>query len=140
MAQIRVTSTIAIDEGEIAEEFVRSAGPGGQNVNKVSTAVQLRFDVARSPSLPTDVRRRLLALADRRVSADGTLVIEAHEHRTQAANRRAALERLVRLIRSAAHRPRPRKATRPTRASVEHRLEAKRRRAERIRQRGWGQE
>ncbi len=137
MAQIRVTGSIAIDEDEVVEQFVRSAGPGGQNVNKVSTAVQIRFDVAGSPSLPEDVRRRLLLLAGGQITADGVLVILAREHRTQAANRREARDRLVGLIRQAAQRPRARRATRPTRASVERRLDGKRRRAETKARRRW---
>ncbi len=135
MAEIRVTTTIAIDEDEIVEEFVRSSGPGGQNVNRVSTAVQLRFDVMRTPSLPEEVRRRLLALAAGRITAQGVLIVQAREHRTQAENRRAALERLLALIRTAAQRPRARVATRPSRASAERRLQAKRRRSERLGQR-----
>ena len=127
---IQVTPSIALDEGEIEFEFVRAAGPGGQNVNKVSTAVQLRFDVARSPSLPADVRQRLSEIAGRRLNKDGVLVIEARRFRTQERNRRDALERLVALIRRAAERPKKRRPTRPTAAARRRRLAAKRRRSE----------
>src|SRR5215510_6207540 len=98
---IHVTGTISIDEREIEESFVRASGPGGQNVNKLSTAVQLRFDVVRSPSLPEDVRARLVKLAGRRISLDGVLTIMAESHRSQRTNRDEALERLVDLIRRA---------------------------------------
>jgi ribosome-associated protein len=122
---IQVTDTIAIDERELEERFVRSPGPGGQHVNKVSTAVELRFDAARSPNLPEPVRDRLLRLAAGRLSAEGILVIEAHRYRSQERNRRDALERLVTLIQQATLEPKPRKATRPTRGSQERRLEGK---------------
>ena len=121
---IRVTDDIAIDEREIDERFVRASGPGGQNVNKVSTAVELRFDV-RASSLPSDVKDRLLVLAANRVTADGVLLIDSREHRTQAQNREAARERLVELITQAAKKPRRRKATKPRPAAREKRLEAK---------------
>ena len=121
---IRITDEIAIDEREVEERFVRASGPGGQNVNKVSTAVELRFDV-RASSLPSEVKDRLLVLAARRVTADGVLLIDSREHRTQARNREAARERLVELIAQAARTPRRRKATRPKRAAREKRLEAK---------------
>jgi ribosome-associated protein len=127
---IQVTPTLAIDESEIQQEFVRSSGPGGQNVNKVATAVQLRFDVAGSRSLPDDVRRRLLSLARRRVTEKGVLIIDAQRFRTQGANRQDAVERLVDLIRRAAEKPRVRRRTRPTPASKERRLTTKRRRSE----------
>ncbi|MGA7982353.1 MAG: alternative ribosome rescue aminoacyl-tRNA hydrolase ArfB [Chromatiaceae bacterium] len=126
---IEVTPKITLDDKELEERFIRSPGPGGQNVNKLSTAVQLRFDIARSPSLPEDVRRRLIRLAGRRVSTDGVLTIEAHRFRTRERNREDAVERLVELVRLAAHQPKPRKKTRPTRASKERRLESKRQRS-----------
>jgi len=127
---IPVTPHIALDESEIEECFIRASGPGGQNVNKVATAVQLRFDAVHSPSLPAPVRERLIALAGRRISADGILVITAQRFRTQSRNRADALERLVELIRAAAHPPKSRKPTRPTRASKKRRLADKRQRGE----------
>lgn len=127
---IRVTDAIGIDEGEIVERFVRSSGPGGQNVNKVATAVRLRFDVRRSASLPEEVRERLVRLAGRQVTSEGFLVIEAGRFRTQERNRRDARDRLVRLVRKAASVPRRRKETRPPPAASERRLEEKRRRGE----------
>ena len=126
---IRVTSHIALDEREIEEQFVRASGPGGQNVNKLSTAVQLRFDVRHSPSLPPDVRARLERLAGARLTRDGVLVIIAQRHRTQARNRDDALERLLELIRQAAVAPVKRRPTRPTKASRERRIESKKRRS-----------
>ena len=126
---ITVTGHISIDEREIEENFVRASGPGGQNVNKLSTAVQLRFDVRHSPSLPDDVRGRLERLAGSRLTSDGVLVIIAQRHRTQARNRDDALDRLIDLIRQAAVRPIKRRPTRPTRASRERRIEGKKRRA-----------
>lgn len=138
---IPVTRRIAIDESEIAESFVRAAGPGGQNVNKLATAVELRFDVRRSPSLPDDVRRRLETLSGRRLTKDGVLVITAQRHRTQERNRADALERLVALIReAAAPPPPPRRPTRPTKASRERRLQSKSRRSAVKRLRGKGAE
>jgi len=122
---IRITDTISLDESEIAESFVRSSGPGGQNVNKLSTAVQLRFDVRRSPSLPNDVAVRLMRLAGKRLTKDGVLVIVAQNHRTQERNRAEALERLIALVQEAAVRPVPRRPTKPTKASREKRLEGK---------------
>jgi ribosome-associated protein len=127
---IEVTPAIALDEGEIELEFVRSSGPGGQNVNKVASAVQLRFDAAGSPSLPEPVRARLLRLAGSRVTGEGILVIEARRHRSQERNRREAVERLVELVRRAATPPKRRKKTRPTAGSRERRLQQKKRRGE----------
>jgi ribosome-associated protein len=126
---IRITDTISIDESEIEESFVRSSGPGGQNVNKLSTAVQLRFDVRRSPSLPNDVAIRLMRLAGRRMTKDGVLVLIAQNHRTQERNRAEAMERLVDLIQQAAVKPIARRATKPTKASKERRIEGKKRRS-----------
>ena len=126
---IPVTATIAIDEREITEDFVRSSGPGGQNVNKLSTAVQLRFDVRHSPSLRPDIRGRLERLAGSRLTRDGVIVITAQRHRTQARNRADALDRLLDLIRQAAIAPIKRRPTRPTRASRERRIEGKKRRS-----------
>ena len=126
---IRIDGRISIDERELEERFVRASGPGGQNVNKVATAVELRFDVRRSPSLPAEVRARLERLAGRRLTSEGVLVIEAQRHRTQQANRKDALDRLIELIRRAAVRPVPRRPTRPTKASRERRIESKKRRA-----------
>jgi len=134
---IRVTPTLSIDEGELRFHFLRAAGPGGQNVNKVSSAVQLRFNVLQSPSLPEEVRQRLLSLAGKRINAQGELVIEAMRYRTQEQNRQEALRRLCALIRQAAQPPRLRLRTRVPVASRQQRLQAKRRRSEvkRLRQR-----
>jgi ribosome-associated protein len=126
---IVVSPSIALDEREIEERFVRASGPGGQNVNKLATAVQLRFDVERSPALPEGVRARLKTLAGRRLTQDGVLVITAQRHRTQERNRQDALDRLLDLIRRSATPPRPRRPTRPTLASKRRRLDAKSRRA-----------
>jgi ribosome-associated protein len=127
---IPVTAQIQLPESEVQMEFIRASGPGGQNVNKVATAVQLRFDVFGSPSLPKDVRRRLLHLAGSRLTRDGVLVIDARRFRSQEKNRRDAVERLVRLIRRAAVAPKIRRRTRPTKASVRRRLNTKRLRGE----------
>jgi len=126
---IRVTPGIAIDEHEIEESFVRASGPGGQNVNKLATAVQLRFNVRGSPSLPDGVRERLEHLAGSRLTRDGYLVIIAQRHRMQGRNREDALERLIDLIRRAAVAPRVRRPTKPTKASRRRRVEAKKHRA-----------
>jgi ribosome-associated protein len=125
---IPVTAQISIDEREIGETFVRASGPGGQNVNKLSTAVQLRFDARHSPSLAPEVRARLERLAGWRLTRDGVIVIIAQRHRTQARNRRDALDRLIDLIRQAAVVPVKRRPTRPTKASRERRIEGKKRR------------
>jgi ribosome-associated protein len=131
MGLISVTSDLAIDEREVEESFVHAAGPGGQNVNKVATAVQLRFDAAHSPSLPEDVRARLVGLAGRRLTKDGVIVIFARRFRTQEQNRRDARRRLIELIGRAAISPRARRATRPPRAAHEQRLKDKKSRARR---------
>ena len=126
---IHVSTTIAIPDSEITLSFVRSDGPGGQHVNKTSTAVQLRFDARHSPSLPEDVRRRLIRLAGRRMTSDGILVIDARSHRSQKQNRQDALERLTNLLQAAAQPPRTRRPTKPSKASRRRRLESKRHRA-----------
>jgi ribosome-associated protein len=126
---IPVTAKIALDEREIAEFFVRSSGPGGQNVNKVASAVQLRFDARHSPSLPMEVRDRLERLAGSRLTRDGVIVITAQRHRTQSRNREDALSRLLDLIRRAAQPPRKRRVTKPPAAARERRIESKKRRA-----------
>jgi ribosome-associated protein len=132
---LQVTSTIAIEESELDEQFVRASGPGGQNVNKVATAVQLRFDVDRSPSLSAELKQRLRAIAGSRMTMDGVLVIDARRHRTQADNRQDARDRLAQLIRQAAVRPKRRHKTKPTAASKERRLTTKRQRADTKRRR-----
>ena len=126
---LQVTPSIVIDDSEIEERFVRASGPGGQNVNKVATAVQLRFDAGSSTSISDDVRARLMAIAGSRMTADGVLVIDSRTFRTQAQNREAARERLVELLRQAAVKPKRRRKTRPSGASRLQRLESKRRRA-----------
>jgi ribosome-associated protein len=126
---IRITPSISIGEDELEEHFIRASGPGGQNVNKLASAVQLRFDVRRSPSLAHDVRARLERLAGRRLTREGVLVINAQRHRTQERNREDARERLFDLIRRAAVAPRARRPTKPTAGARERRLESKKRRA-----------
>src|SRR5216110_3035987 len=126
---LQITPSIAIDDHEIDERFVRASGPGGQNVNKVATAVELRFNVAAS-SLPDDVKQRLAALAGRRLTAEGVLLIDSREHRTQGQNREAARARLVALLQHAARRPRKRRPTKPGKAARERRLESKKRRGD----------
>lgn len=133
---MRVTRRISIDEREIEEEFIRASGPGGQNVNKVATAVVLRFDAAKSPSLPDDVRERLRRVAGKRMTRRGIIVIHARRYRTQERNRRDARDRLAALIRRASEKPKPRRRTKPTAASREKRLDEKRRRSRAKRRRG----
>jgi len=133
---IPVTPTIVLDKAEIEERFIRASGPGGQNVNKVSSAVQLRFDAAGSKALPDDVRVRLKRLAGRRMTQDGVIIIEARRYRAQETNRRDALDRLVRLIQGAAEPPTLRKKTRLSMGQRKRRLEDKRRRAALKRVRG----
>ena len=125
---IEVTRSIALDESEIQERFVRASGPGGQHVNKTSSAVELRFDVRNSPSLPEDVKHRVERLAGQRLTSDGVIVIFAQTHSAQQLNRADALARLVDLVRKAAHVPKARKPTKPTRASKLRHLESKKRR------------
>jgi len=127
---IPVTPTLAIDERDLEERFIRSAGPGGQNVNKVSTAVELRFNVNGYTEMPDDVRARLERLAGRRLTLEGEIVIRADEHRTQDRNRSEAQARLVALIEQATHRPKPRKKTKVPRAAKMKRLEGKARRSD----------
>ncbi|MGD2251326.1 MAG: alternative ribosome rescue aminoacyl-tRNA hydrolase ArfB [Anaerolineales bacterium] len=132
---IQVTPTLALDERELQWEFTRASGPGGQRVNKVSTAVQLRFDVANTAVLPEDIRERLMNLGGKRITSEGILIIEARRFRTQEKNRQDALDRLIKLIRTAAEKPKKRRRTKPTKASEKRRLEEKRRRAETKRRR-----
>jgi len=128
MEMISITPTIAIDESEIKLEFIRASGPGGQNVNKVATAVLLRFNVNRSPALTAGMRTRLIRLAGKRIAEDGTLIIKAQRYRTQERNRQDALERLIKLIRKAVDKPKPRRKTRPPKTSKQRRLADKRHR------------
>jgi ribosome-associated protein len=127
---IQITETLSINENEVQLDFTHASGPGGQNVNKVATAVQLRFDVHSSPSLPDDVRKRLMQLAGKRLTRDGILVLNAHRFRTQERNRQDAIERLVDLVRRATQKPKRRRKTHPPTASKRRRREAKRRRGE----------
>ena len=133
---LHITDSIAIDESELEEHFVRSSGPGGQNVNKVASAVELRFDASKSTVLDSEVRERLKRIAGSRMTADGVILIDARRFRTQAKNREDARERLAELIRSALARPKRRRKTRPSTASRERRIETKRRRSETKRGRG----
>ena len=127
---LRITPDITLDDSEFEETFVRASGPGGQNVNKVSTAVQLRFNVYASPSLPWDVRERLVKLAGKRINSAGELMITSQRYRTQAQNRNDAREKLAGLIRAATHKPKPRRKTKPSAAAKRRRLETKRRKGE----------
>jgi ribosome-associated protein len=127
---IDITPSIQIADEEIEITFIRSPGPGGQNVNKVSSAVQLRFSVQRTPSIPPEVKQRLVKLAGRRLTSEGVLIIEARQYRSQERNRQAAMERLVRLIQQACAPPKPRHKTKPTHAATMRRLESKRKRGE----------
>jgi ribosome-associated protein len=129
MAQLQITTSLVLDEREFEERFVRASGPGGQNVNKVATAVELRFDIVAS-SLPAEVKARLKTIAGSRLTTEGVLLLDSREYRTQAQNREAARERLVALIKQATRRPRKRRPTRPSVASKERRLESKKQRAE----------
>lgn len=129
LIMIRITATLSIDDDEVSESFVRSSGPGGQNVNKVSTAVELRFDIRQSPSLSDPIKARLTRLAGHRVTKDGVLIIQAERFRTQDANRKDARDRLVELIQAATIVPKKRIKTKPTRASKERRVEGKKKRS-----------
>jgi ribosome-associated protein len=133
---IEISNKISIDDSEIELEFVRASGPGGQNVNKVSSSAQLRFDVKNSPSLPEEVRERLIKLAGNRITNEGVLVIEARQFRTQEENRKDALDRLAALVRQAAKKPKVRRPTKPSAEARRKRLEAKRQRGELKRMRG----
>ena len=127
---VQITDTIQIDERELQLEYVRASGPGGQNVNKVATAVQLRFDIANSPSLASSIKGRLIRLSGKRVNADGVLVIESKRFRTQEANRADAIQKFIELVQKAAIPPKPRHKTKPTAASKEKRLKKKKRKAD----------
>jgi ribosome-associated protein len=127
---VAITPSITLREDEIQLDFIRASGPGGQNVNKVATAVQLRFDVRRSPSLPEEVRARLEKLAGSRLTQEGVLMIEAKRYRTQEQNRLDAIKRLVTLIQKAVEEPKPRQKTRPSRAAKQARVEEKKKRGE----------
>ena len=133
---IYITDELEIDENEINEEFILASGPGGQNVNKVATAVQLRFNVRMSTSLPDDIRARLISIAGKRISRDGTLIIKARRYRTRERNRQDALERLIDIIRKASEVPKIRRRTKPTFASKKRRMETKRKTSERKKMRG----
>ena len=133
---LEVTPSVGIEESELSERFVRASGPGGQNVNKVATAVELRFDVTRSSAISHDVKERLRAIAGSRMSADGVLTIDARRYRTQPQNRADARERLAELVRQALVKPRSRRKTRPTKGSVERRIESKQKRSQTKRARG----
>lgn len=127
---IEINERVTIDEAEIQFDFIRASGPGGQNVNKVSSGVQLRYDVKNSPSLPEEVRKRLMHQAHNRITQEGILIVEAKQYRTQEQNRQAAIERLVELIRQASKKPKIRKRTKPSKAAKRKRLEEKRRRGQ----------
>ena len=130
LALLYIAPNIWMDEREIREEFVRSSGPGGQNVNKVATAVKLRFDALRSPALPDEVKKRLIRLAGKKMNRKGELIIDARRFRTQEQNRKDAMDRLIGLVRKAVQKPKPRLKTKPTSASRERRLEAKHKRSD----------
>ena len=136
---LRVTDAIVVQDREMAEQFVRASGPGGQNVNKLTTAVELRFDIGRS-SLPADMKERLVALGGKRVTAGGVLLIDSREHRTQSQNREAARARLLALLKQAARRPKPRRPTKPRAGAREERLASKKMRSVVKAQRGRGVE